>query len=887
MRTSALYFIVIIVLYVFLAVFGTPYLSADEDPHATGLIRPSAEEYAAMKAKRIYVDRVRLNALGLERVNRARAGKGLPAIQGNPVARGNEIVGSLGGVMPLPSIQGGVEASGVGLPVAVDNSTLDYFPPIRSQGMIGSCACFSATYYVSTYMWAWVNGHNAKTGGDQYRLSPKFTYDIVNNGEDNGSWFDEAYDVELKHGAPTWDLFPYDTQCLNWPLTKSVYRNAINQRMNTYGAVGQLNSDGGIENLKQMLVNGYVLNYATWVSSWQTMAIKDDTGTSDDNSEVGKKVVSRVIGSSGPHGMTVVGYNDAIWTDVDNDGNIDPGEKGAFRIANSWGTGWSGSDNGYLWVSYYTIRNDEAFWYYEAYWITARTGYEPAAVAEFTLNHARRQQLRVTLGIGETVDTSPSTVWYPDFLLDYYGGNLAFDGDTSACDATFCFDFTDILPAIGAEKRWFLGVSDGSSGYQGTISLFRLYEVSGGVDTPVGEWTGTRTVDSGTEYVWVDYTYGGSSNDRPNAVDDQYETDEEITLNVAAPGVLDNDSDPEEDPITAVMGSVNVSHGSLTLNEDGSFSYTPSSDFWGQDQFSYRAKDDGGHLSAVEATVTILVHQGNEPPRTYCDFYDADEDILLEVAAPGVIGNDYEPDGDPVTAVMGAVYTAHGDLTLNADGSFTYMPDAEFSGEDVFSYRITDQNWQSNETTVTITVNAVNDDPVAAGKANPGAGSFDLEVSFSDAGSGDIDGTVEGYEWKLSDNTVISTSAEASHTFTSAGTHEVTLTVTDDKGATGSTVVEVKVTDPAEDTDQDGLTDDEEESIGTDPEDPDTDNDGMNDGEDPNPLVSDIKEKKKSDSGDGGGACSPVPGSSGQFMFLVLLVGVLGCALRFVKKVKS
>ena len=56
--------------------------------------------------------------------------------------------------------------------------------------------------------------------------------------------------------------------------------------------------------------------------------------------------------------MTVVGYNDDIWVDINSNGFVDPGEKGAFRIANSWGTGWG--EGGFCWMSYDALKNPSA-----------------------------------------------------------------------------------------------------------------------------------------------------------------------------------------------------------------------------------------------------------------------------------------------------------------------------------------------------------------------------------------------------------------------------------------------------------------------------------------------------------------------------------------------
>src|SRR5204862_277029 len=79
-------------------------------------------------------------------------------------------------------------------------------------------------------------------------------------------------------------------------------------------------------------------------------------------------------------------------------------------------------------------------------------------------------------------------------------------------------------------------------------------------------------------------------NDPPVASNDSYTTNEDTTLNVAAAGVLSNDTDVDADPLTAVLVS-GPSNGSLTLNADGSFSYTPNANFNGSDSFAYRAND--------------------------------------------------------------------------------------------------------------------------------------------------------------------------------------------------------------------------------------------------------------------------------------------------------
>lgn len=192
------------------------------------------------------------------------------------------------------------------------------------------------------------------------------------------------------------------------------------------------------------------------------------------------------------------------------------------------------------------------------------------------------------------------------------------------------------------------------------------------------------------------------SGDAPEAVDDNYETNEDTTLTVnAANGVLANDSDPEGDPLTAVLVD-GPDNGTLTLNANGSFTYTPSANFNGTDVFTYRASD--GALSSNVATVTIEVNPVDDAPVARDDSYEIETLGGLTVnAANGVLANDSDVEGQELTAVLVAS-PANGSLVLNADGSFTYTPVAGFVGQDTFTYRAVAGGVSSNIATVTIRV---------------------------------------------------------------------------------------------------------------------------------------------------------------------------------------
>ena len=170
-------------------------------------------------------------------------------------------------------------------------------------------------------------------------------------------------------------------------------------------------------------------------------------------------------------------------------------------------------------------------------------------------------------------------------------------------------------------------------------------------------------------------------NDTPDAVDDSFSTAEDTVLTVTAPGVLGNDTDPDGDTLTTTLGA-GPTHGTVTLNANGSFTYTPAANYNGPDSFTYTAKD--ATTTSAPATVAITVTPVNDPPAAVNDAYTTAEDTVLAPSAPGVLGNDTDPEGDPLTAAVGTG-PAHGTVTVNVDGSFTYTPAANYNGADSFT----------------------------------------------------------------------------------------------------------------------------------------------------------------------------------------------------------
>ena len=146
----------------------------------------------------------------------------------------------------------------------------------------------------------------------------------------------------------------------------------------------------------------------------------------------------------------------------------------------------------------------------------------------------------------------------------------------------------------------------------------------------------------------------------------------------------------------------------MTLNADGSFAYNPQG-FAGQATFTYQI-DDQTQLSNP-VTVTLVV---NTLPVAAADTFQVAEDTpLTTTAATGVLANDSDADGNALTAIIEALPT-HGQLTFNANGSFVYVPEANYHGTDAFSYRVTDGIDTTTAALAQISVQSVNDAPVAS-----------------------------------------------------------------------------------------------------------------------------------------------------------------------------
>jgi VCBS repeat-containing protein len=201
--------------------------------------------------------------------------------------------------------------------------------------------------------------------------------------------------------------------------------------------------------------------------------------------------------------------------------------------------------------------------------------------------------------------------------------------------------------------------------------------------------------------------------DAPRPGTDSYQVDEDGVLVVdggAIKGVLFNDLEVDGQTLTLTQNT-NPLHGALVINSDGTFTYTPVGEYFGTDSFTYKVSD--GLTEVGPVTVDITVNPINDAPIATADSFTTNEDTTLNVGIPGLLANDNDIDGPPLSTnlVQGPLHALL--FNLNGDGSFDYLPAANYYGPDSFTYQAFDGSLASNTVTVSLTVFPVQDAVVA------------------------------------------------------------------------------------------------------------------------------------------------------------------------------
>ncbi len=274
-------------------------------------------------------------------------------------------------------------------------------------------------------------------------------------------------------------------------------------------------------------------------------------------------------------------------------------------------------------------------------------------------------------------------------------------------------------------------------------------------------------------------------NDQPVAVNDIASTQEDTLVNI---DVLGNDTDLDGDSLT--VSAFSASNGSIVVAANNTLNYTPNADFNGTDTINYTADDSNGGTASAEVTVTISAV--NDDPVAVDDTADVNEDNTANI---NVLNNDSDIDGD--TLSVSSPLATNGAVSVNADQTLNYAPAANFNGQDSITYQLSDNNGGSAEGTVTVSIAAVNDDPVAQSDSAIVLedNSTNINVLFNDS---DIDGDPLRVSAANASSGSVITETDNSLTYTPNsnfnGSDTINYTVTDDVGNGVSSFVAVTIT---------------------------------------------------------------------------------------------
>jgi C1A family cysteine protease len=401
-------------------------------------------------------------------------------------------------------------ANAATLPAAVDLRTTKHLPPIGNQGAVGCCASMAITYMQFTNAYSRYihstnpnSSFNPSSGQNQYLFSPRFTYNLAGAGT---AW---VYEVLKDHGTvlQTQSNFQYDsyggamdnTMASDWATIDGYWQSAQNFKIKNYDQVWIGNdpykfkmttSDAGlalIERIKTSLHEGNVVVTGGYPARWQYATISG-RGT---YGKSGERAICYSKGTdAGGHQVSIVGYDDNITCTV-NGVTL----KGAFLVANSWGTGWE--NDGYTWMMYDALNEQSAYsalnfsgrtWTMDQMcfldWKTDLNVNNPGYVAAVKITAKNRDALTVKV---TATGLDGSYLEYIPYMFDMEFArpytDVNFYGRTTSESGVLAFGYEELLKMIPQGKTvndYRLGlVVSTDSGYTATVNWVKLFDPTG------------------------------------------------------------------------------------------------------------------------------------------------------------------------------------------------------------------------------------------------------------------------------------------------------------------------------------------------------------------------------------------------------------------------
>ncbi len=389
------------------------------------------------------------------------------------------------------------------LPFRLDNSEQPFFRPIFSQAG-PSCGQSSAIGYAFTYEINRLRDLPADTSINQY--PSHFTYNFMNGGSGYfGVNYMHSFEILRTLGTP--NVEEYGGMSIDdgelWISGYDLYYSAMKNRIRGVNKI-KVGTPEGLLTLKHWLVNhlegseiGGIANFNAG-SPWNYQTLPPESP------EAGKHAMVQFSGTYATHAMTIVGYNDSIrfdynedglftnHLDINGDGTVDmrDWEIGGVLFANTYGNNWA--DSGFCYMMYKVLADDVTIggiWNNTVHILDAKETYEPLLTMKLTLKHDSREKIRVAAGV--TTDTAKLKpdhfLYFPVF--NYQGGHNYMQGGRNEEEKKtieFGLDLTPLLSHVepGQFAKFFVEIheNDSKNAGAGEIVQFSIMDYSNGVN---------------------------------------------------------------------------------------------------------------------------------------------------------------------------------------------------------------------------------------------------------------------------------------------------------------------------------------------------------------------------------------------------------------------
>ena len=368
-----------------------------------------------------------------------------------------------------------VTRTDVTLPSSVDNSKLKYFPAIFEQRG-GSCAQSSGIRYLFTYEMNRYLDRDAQASSEN-TFSYFYTWNFLNEGKDQGGFAEQGLSIAKKQGVMSLADFPEPSTYYGFPWMTGYekYVRSMRYRVKEVLSFG-MTTQADIDAARRYLYDcgngsehGGVLSFSSLAEDW-----KFDTNYSGP-SETGYHYLLTKLATDGAHAMTIVGYDDTVEKEID--GEV---RRGAFIVANSYGTWWG--DKGFYYLPYYFFlsEHNSQVLSHDATGCTVEVR-EPQVVFRVKVSYSSRNDLAFVMGVADKPYALSPTLTVNSAIADNQGGDHPMQGaNASTNDVELAFDFSDMAAqAKGyAEPKYFLNVVRSEKGKlgEGSIMAFSVVD---------------------------------------------------------------------------------------------------------------------------------------------------------------------------------------------------------------------------------------------------------------------------------------------------------------------------------------------------------------------------------------------------------------------------